>query len=396
MRMDGLAVTLTLLACVAVLGVLAGAGWLLVGFALRVSPAPAARFALANMALAAGALTTAQRAIVDAPWMQVLASLLALFALAVGREGIQRLLGLAPTRREHVAFLAACALLILIGRSTPSLTDIARMTVIGGLAWICVRVVVESHPVMRRDFGVLAALLMGAPFAAMVALLLWQLIRWTIDVTSVGATHSLLTSQSQTILWGFVGLMVIANSAMMGMTLGRLVIRTRQLAERDMLTGVLSRRALEKHLSDEHARSRRSGQPLAMAICDLDFFKRVNDAHGHAAGDMVLRTTAATLQRALREPDAVGRFGGEEFIVVMPMTNAAGGADAAERMRAAIAAAPVMWQDVPIDVTASFGVAVVGDDLQRAFRAADEALYRAKAEGRNRVVSAPELRRAAA
>ena len=156
-----------------------------------------------------------------------------------------------------------------------------------------------------------------------------------------------------------------------------------------MLTGVLSRRALERQLVAEHARAVRGGHALAMAICDLDFFKRVNDVHGHAAGDAVLRAAATTLQHALRQPDVVGRFGGEEFVIVMPMTDAAGGADAAERMREAIAAAPVVWQGTEIPVTASFGVATVGEDLQLAFRAADEALYRAKAEGRNRVVVSP-------
>ena len=156
----------------------------------------------------------------------------------------------------------------------------------------------------------------------------------------------------------------------------------------DSLTGLANRRSLEETLRSELARAVRFGDSICVVLADLDDFKHVNDQYGHAAGDEVLKAFAAALRKTVRESDIAGRWGGEEFALVLPGTDAAGGTRLAERARAAIEARSVkMPNGDRCSVTASFGVASFPEsqDLGEILAAADSALYAAKGAGKNRV-----------
>ncbi len=159
---------------------------------------------------------------------------------------------------------------------------------------------------------------------------------------------------------------------------------------RDSLTAVASRRHLESVLSDAVAAARRQGQPLCVAMADLDHFKRVNDELGHLVGDEVLREVGRRLESAVRGGDTVGRYGGEEFLLVLPSSSAETGRQVAERVRERIESAPVQVDGHAVPLTVSVGVAALGEDESAAelLQRADEALYAAKQAGRNRVVAA--------
>lgn len=164
-----------------------------------------------------------------------------------------------------------------------------------------------------------------------------------------------------------------------------------QLASLDSLTGIRNRRAIFEFLSNELARQQRSGGELAVIMTDLDGFKRINDRHGHAAGDAVLREAAQRLKSSLRVSDAVGRYGGEEFLIVLPGCSADSAGSRAEELRARVASGPVSWDTGEIGITSSFGVATAGAGLynmSQLLKEADDALYRAKQAGRNRVAMA--------
>jgi diguanylate cyclase (GGDEF)-like protein len=161
----------------------------------------------------------------------------------------------------------------------------------------------------------------------------------------------------------------------------------------DGLTGLPNRRQCEDTLADELSRVERFGGALAVVVADLDWFKDVNDRYGHPAGDSVLREFAALLQETVREVDLAGRWGGEEFLMILPGTDLAGGARVAERIRAALQARIVLSAEgAPIHVTASFGVAATPPAATAAelFAAADAAMFEAKRSGKNRVQTAPE------
>lgn len=164
--------------------------------------------------------------------------------------------------------------------------------------------------------------------------------------------------------------------------------RLREQSTHDALTGLYNRRYLEETLGRELISAERHGHPVSVIMGDLDHFKAVNDRYGHLAGDEVLRVFGGLMKQHARGSDIYCRYGGEEFLLVLPQMAEDNAIERAEQLRSAMAAAPVLYGATPITVTASFGVATfprdgrIGDDL---IAAADSALYAAKAAGRNRV-----------
>jgi two-component system cell cycle response regulator len=163
--------------------------------------------------------------------------------------------------------------------------------------------------------------------------------------------------------------------------------RLTELAATDDLTGLLTRRFLESHLRGLVAAAGRHGRPLSVAMFDVDFFKDVNDKHGHGVGDFVLKTVVERMQSRLRTEDLLGRWGGEEFMVVLPDVDLDGALTAAEGVREAIEETEVSVDGEHIPVTISGGVATWtrGDSQDELLDRADAALYDAKAAGRNQV-----------
>ncbi len=162
-----------------------------------------------------------------------------------------------------------------------------------------------------------------------------------------------------------------------------------RLASIDGLTGIANRRCFFERLEVEFSRSRRRAGPLSLLLLDIDHFKRFNDAHGHQAGDEALRVVAGLLHEGIRDYDLAGRYGGEEFVVLLPDTPPSDALLVAERLRESIAAAAVeVGPGATAPITASFGVAcmpaLAAASVEELVAAADRALYRAKESGRNR------------
>jgi two-component system, cell cycle response regulator len=173
----------------------------------------------------------------------------------------------------------------------------------------------------------------------------------------------------------------------------RVLVRMYEAAVLDGLTGLTNRRALDERLQSELAYAVRHESNLAIVMLDIDHFKKVNDTHGHLAGDEVIRTLAQILQREIRCEDLAARYGGEEFVVVVRGVPHAGAFNLAERLRVAIAERDIEHGDEILRVTSSFGVASLlslkGEPtVHSLLDAADTALYAAKGGGRNRVESA--------
>jgi diguanylate cyclase (GGDEF)-like protein len=175
-----------------------------------------------------------------------------------------------------------------------------------------------------------------------------------------------------------------------GLKLREAYRRIEELAELDELTGTFNRRCIMRMLGDEIARAHRSKAPCSIALIDLDWFKRVNDAYGHPIGDEVLRTFAITVFANIRNIDKFGRYGGEEFLLVLPDTPNDDAARILERLRAIIAELDWSAFSPGMQVTISAGIALLRpEESPDTFLArADNALYAAKARGRNRIVSA--------
>jgi diguanylate cyclase len=166
----------------------------------------------------------------------------------------------------------------------------------------------------------------------------------------------------------------------------RQMVEQRRLALVDILTQLPNRSAYEERLEYEVDRWQRYRRPLTLAICDIDYFKNINDRFGHLAGDKVLKILARTLRARLRKTDFIARYGGEEFVLLMPETDLHESLKAVEMIREAVANCPFHFREQPLQITLSAGIAsfAEGEDAATVFERADRALYRAKETGRNR------------
>ncbi|MDQ2069966.1 tetratricopeptide repeat-containing diguanylate cyclase [Natronospira bacteriovora] len=167
----------------------------------------------------------------------------------------------------------------------------------------------------------------------------------------------------------------------------------RRLARTDTLTTLPNRRAAEEWMKQEAHRVRRHQRPLTVALADIDHFKRINDELGHDAGDEVLKAVAEKLSRRVRNEDLVARWGGEEFLLLLPETDLAGGESLANNLRTLVTDSPLMHEGKPISISVTFGLALFspGESLHDTLKRADAALYQGKAMGRNRVITEVEL-----
>jgi diguanylate cyclase (GGDEF)-like protein len=231
--------------------------------------------------------------------------------------------------------------------------------------------------------------LLSAPILAAAAGFSLRGLRAIWNPASVAAE---MTTNSALNVVSSVAYMMIAltfHATLIGLVVGRLLADLRHRSRHDGLTGLLNRRTMEETLLAQVQRSRRTGEPFTVLMLDLDHFKAINDRHGHAAGDRALKHTAAALKAELREVDALGRFGGEEFLVLMPGATADAARPVAERLRTALLTDAPRMDGTTLFLSASIGVAQwrgPSEEPSRLLMRADAALYRAKTRGRDCVV----------
>ncbi|UCE30238.1 MAG: GGDEF domain-containing protein, partial [Burkholderiales bacterium] len=168
-----------------------------------------------------------------------------------------------------------------------------------------------------------------------------------------------------------------------------------RMASEDPLTGLLNRARFMSRLQHEMRRAGRHGRPLSVIVLDIDSFRRINDGHGHAAGDQALKRLAQVMRGLQRDTDALGRMGGEEFALLLPETDLEGAGTVAERLREQVQAVRLSRRGARIDFTVSLGVAQFGhgESAEHLLARADEGLHEAKRAGRNRTIALGAARR---
>lgn len=236
----------------------------------------------------------------------------------------------------------------------------------------------------------------------MVANLVYALALHGVAIAVVFRAEPTGSSVALNITYGVTILLILTGSTFVGLRVQQ--VRTRlqrqkgeladalehinHLAGHDELTGLVNRRRMLELVALERERCARNRRPLLLALLDLDLFKQVNDEHGHAAGDLVLCTVAACISGSLRTTDVVARWGGEEFLVLMPETSMKGALKLLERLRVQVASLQIECPNGTVRMTVSIGLAAGTEHhtLEQVIECADEALYQAKKQGRNRVV----------
>lgn len=295
-----------------------------------------------------------------------------------------------------------------VGRPGNAGFYLALLAAVLGVSWYCLATHSGALRVMSIS-GVLGALCMVAAadvlryarrelelrfgFLLAVPLLLGGLVFMARGARAVVAPETVVAelSANSSLNLGsallFLVTALVFHLTLVALVGARLMSELGRLSRHDGLTELLNRRAMDDLLRDEARRAVRTNQPFALLMVDADYFKAINDRFGHAAGDEALRYLAQILNALMRDSDRVGRFGGEEFIVLLPNTSSTEALNAAERLRDALLRRPWVWQGESLRLTVSTGVAAwrgPHDEVDLLLKRADAAMYRAKSLGRDR------------
>lgn len=362
--------------------------WLVLSRLMRIAPGASLRFSVANFLLLLGIAALYQREPASHLVYWQGADLLALLAFVALKAGFFALfkrpgtikwdlcllllwliaaLQVTETHREHsLGLLFSAVAFISLGSSTTIL-----------------------YKASAQSFKKHYALAVASPLAGISLLFL---LRFISSIVEPAATESTVHHGKAQLYWAYLIFVLLVNITMFGSTLVRLVAKIRYLADRDQLTGLYNRLALDRKLLALQRLQLRHQQPFAVLLMDLDHFKQINDNHGHLAGDKVLQHASNLIQQHIRREDIAGRFGGEEFLILLPMATLAQAEQVANKLVEVLRQNPVKWRDHDIVLTTSIGIAVasaVANFLgsESVLHQADQALYRAKAAGRDRVES---------
>jgi len=344
-------------------------------------------------------------------WAGAIAASYALDALFLGLFALAGVVSGALVASYAAAAAAICGLTVLAYRRGWSLTsggaELAEPQIVAALAlqlavvWAAPQL---AFPWLCNIFTVFA-------FGMISLSVRESLVIWSLVVAGGGAVLygkaaqlgvPLATPGQLVLVWLFFAA-ILGRFVMLSVYAGALRARLREsrrrlagtldqvqrLISHDELTKTLNRHSLVARLAEEKNRSERNGASFSLALMDLDHFKNVNDTHGHAAGDEVLRGFAGAVHEAMRQTDVFGRYGGEEFLLILTGSSVEAARDAAERIRAAVGSRDWNSAAPGLSVTVSVGITSFrkGDSIEQLLKRADNALYQAKRTGRNRIVT---------
>jgi diguanylate cyclase (GGDEF)-like protein len=321
------------------------------------------------------------------PLVGVLAGVIGVMSL---QRGIRIFIDREPQHRLHIVLIAGVIVAWWLG-TNPAMRFSQAAINFGVLAWLYFEIARDLYLHARDRLRFAWPWLLALPtFLGCVAFgsrALRALFMPESVLTEMAADSALNLGSALS----FVVLVLAFHATLAVLVVARLVTELRRLSRHDALTDLLNRRAMEETLEAHIQRSRRSGDAFVVMMLDLDHFKRINDQHGHAVGDLALKHVSALLLGAMRESDHLARFGGEEFVVLMSFTTLEQSQPVAERLRELVASNPLSYEGSAVSLSMSIGVAQwrgAHEDASHLLSRADGALFQAKVQGRNRVVSA--------
>lgn len=364
------------------------AAWALLAGPLRIAPKACWRYAAANGLLMLGLMLNTLRD--DSPsyiaWFA--ADLCMLSGLVLLRLGTVFLFRQPVSYRLDLLVWGVSGLAMLLVSPELSSQHYLGMVFSVAAAILFARLAIATYQGLLPSAGPrLSALLVTPMLVASLSFALRLVLIITVE-HSEEQFISIQTTKAVPVLWFYLVLTIAINALAIGNALTRLVQKIRLLADKDMLTGLWNRRSAEDSLSQLHHKWLRNGEGYAVVLLDLDHFKQINDKFGHHAGDAALRQASLVMTNALRESDVLCRFGGEEFLVILPGASLKQAHQVAEKLRGSLSARAMRWEEKDVPLSASFGCAAIlpGMNVSQLISAADHAMYQAKAAGRNRVM----------
>jgi len=302
------------------------------------------------------------------------------------QRGVRQFIGRPGNAGFYLALLAA-----VLGVSWYCLVThsgaLRVMSISGVLGALCMVAAADVLGYARRELELRFGFLLAVPLLLGGLVFMARGARAVVAPETVVAELSANSSLNLGSALLFLITALVFHLTLVALVGARLISELSRLSRHDGLTELLNRRAMDDLLRDEARRAVRTNQPFSLLMVDADYFKAINDRFGHAAGDEALRYFAQILSALMRDSDRVGRFGGEEFIVLLPNTSSTEALNAAERLRDALLRRPWAWQGESLRLTVSTGVAAwrgPHDEVDLLLKRADAAMYRAKSLGRDR------------
>ncbi|MCL1152048.1 GGDEF domain-containing protein [Shewanella ulleungensis] len=361
--------------------------WAMYAGVFRIAPRASWRFTMANICTVAGVLLYTQRSEAISYLYWFTADMAILLGLALVRWGCQYLFKHPVSYLFDLVLLTSCALLMLL--VPPSLAYAVYLVIIMSItaATLISLTGIDNVKASKIHMPIFYAVLINVPFFIMGTLFIIRavaLFLYPEDLAKLSAANKL---NAPIVMWSYIILLLLTNLVLYGNALTRLVYKVARLVNRDQLTGLWNRHALLDKLDEVDALWQRSGSAYSLLVLDLDHFKQVNDTYGHMAGDTVLKHTANLLQQTLRKVDFICRYGGEEFLIILPATNADEAMIVAEKIQSKINSTSVLWQQKEMTFTLSIGCATCKThiNVDQLLQLADEAMYLAKNTGRNTI-----------
>lgn len=362
--------------------------WLIMSRLMRIAPSASLRFSVANMLLIAGISILFFRQ----PDANLLfwqgSDLLILLAFVALKAGFLALFKRPSAIKADIILLLLWTLLAL------QVPDNAKEHWLGLLFSAFAFISLSSSTLIlyqasASSFKKRYAAAVAAPLAGISLLFILRFV--SILFTTQHSMPAVHQGKSQ-LYWAYLVFVLLVNITIFSSTLVRLVAKIRHLADRDQLTGLYNRFALNRKLAQLQQLHSRHQQPYAVLLLDLDHFKQVNDQYGHLTGDKVLKHAATLLKQSIRNEDILGRFGGEEFLLLLPMTEQQAAEQVADKLIQLLRQQPLQLGDTAIALTTSIGIATAHANSpalssETMLQQADKALYHAKANGRDQVIS---------
>ncbi|ABI37364.1 diguanylate cyclase [Shewanella sp. MR-4] len=368
----------------------AAIAWGLIAQPLKIATLASMRFSLANLFVFLGIILNTQRTESNSYLYWFCSDILILLGFIMLRWGTQYLFRLERSTKFDLTILCITAALMLtvppISHSEPMLA----MLFSANAALSFVMLTRDNYSAISRDVSNKVATAMVLPLVAMVIIFTF---RFFIALFSSNEDHTFIAiyrEEATPMLWFYVVFTLVINIVMIGNAMTRLVSKIKILAERDQLTGLWNRHAMQKRLATIHQLWQKNNEPYSVILLDIDHFKQINDQYGHAIGDLALLTAARLFSTVLREHDVLCRHGGEEFLVLLPATNARAARTVADKLHRVLRENPLQCQGQEIQLYASIGYATIyrGCEPDKLLIEADHAMYQAKSEGRDRICQA--------
>ncbi len=359
--------------------------WLGLAYPLRIASSASLRFAGANLSCLAAIVLTVQRTEAESYWYWQVADLFLLSVFILFRSGVQRLFRLAPSFRLDLALLMTAAVLLLSQSPTTESQHYFGIVFSVLATWYCAMLTKDGLMAIRPQINGIAGTILAIPPALLAVFFAIRLLLLAMEIPHSEALVDLNAESGQQMLWFFISQSLLMNISMFSAAIAKLVMRIKQLAERDMLTGIANRRTGWLRLEQAEKLYSREQLSFCIVLLDLDHFKKINDSLGHPAGDAALKECALRLSSALRASDVLFRYGGEEFLALLPMTELAGALELAARLQQHLSSEPWFWRGEKVELTASMGVASIrqAGNLTSLIQMADQAMFKAKNSGRN-------------